>query len=415
MTRDLRLFYAFRLLATSYLYVPIFMFFLASRGFGFYPAMILGAVYAGVVILVEIPTGALADRIGRRKSMMAGSLAMVAACLTAYSAHTFGVFLIAEVLAAVSIALCSGADSAYLFDLLKDNGQGHDYPRREGTASAWHLVGSGAACIGGGFLAEVDLALPYLVTAGVAGLAFVIALCMRSEYSGVGRLAGRKTIGQELGAYLRLMATSVGEVRRNTRLIWIVFYSSVAFVLLAAMLYLLQPFLKSRGFQFWQVGIVYAGINFVAALSAHYANTLRRVLGEELLVWTLLAVLALSFLLLNQFSGQWVLGLLLVYSVSKGLYSPLVKPILNRQVTDSGRRATVLSIESIARRGSMSAFSVTAGLFGAASALYLAGAVGLGGLLLLAVASQHGPGRNTPSAPVIESAPQAVVSPDSTR
>ena len=35
MSQDLRLFYAFRLLATSYLYVPIFMLFQADRGLSF--------------------------------------------------------------------------------------------------------------------------------------------------------------------------------------------------------------------------------------------------------------------------------------------------------------------------------------------------------------------------------------------
>ena len=81
MARDLRLFYLFRLLATSYLWVPISVLFMQSRGLTFGQIMTLGGVYSAVVILVEIPTGAFADRIGRRQSMMLGALMMVAACL----------------------------------------------------------------------------------------------------------------------------------------------------------------------------------------------------------------------------------------------------------------------------------------------------------------------------------------------
>ncbi|MEM9489731.1 MAG: MFS transporter, partial [Myxococcota bacterium] len=63
MARDIKLFYIFRLLATSYLWVPVSVLFPISRGLTFEQVMLLSAVYSIVVILVEVPTGALADRI----------------------------------------------------------------------------------------------------------------------------------------------------------------------------------------------------------------------------------------------------------------------------------------------------------------------------------------------------------------
>src|SRR5262249_7989279 len=137
MARDLRLFYLFRLLSTSYLYVPVSVAFALSRGLGLFEVMLLSTVYCAAVILTEVPTGALADRLGRRATMMAGAVAMVAACLTYTFANGFAAFAVATGLAALSMTLCSGADSAYLFDLLNDHGRGDEYPRREGTASAW--------------------------------------------------------------------------------------------------------------------------------------------------------------------------------------------------------------------------------------------------------------------------------------
>ena len=104
MARDLRLFYLFRMLATSYLWVPIFVPFMMSRGLSFRDIMILAGVFSAVVIVVEIPTGAFADRIGRRTSMMTGALIMAASCLIAYQATTFHEFLLSEVLAAVSMS-----------------------------------------------------------------------------------------------------------------------------------------------------------------------------------------------------------------------------------------------------------------------------------------------------------------------
>ena len=160
MSRNLRLFYLFRLLATSYLYVPIFMLFQEGRGLSFFERLALVGIYAGVIVAVEIPTGVFADRIGRRRSMMIGALTMAASCLIAFESHSFGMFVIAESLAAISMALCSGADSAYLYDLLLEHDRGHEYSRRESAASAWHLMGSAIAFAGGGMLAQIDLSLP---------------------------------------------------------------------------------------------------------------------------------------------------------------------------------------------------------------------------------------------------------------
>ena len=57
LVRSLRLFYAFRLLATSYLFVPIFMLFQAARGLSFAQALVLGGLFSALVVVVEIPTG----------------------------------------------------------------------------------------------------------------------------------------------------------------------------------------------------------------------------------------------------------------------------------------------------------------------------------------------------------------------
>ncbi len=393
MARDLRLFYLFRLLATSYLWVPIFVFFMASRGLGFDEVMILSAIYSAVVILVEVPTGAFADRIGRRQSMMAGALAMMASCIIAYSSHSFGQFLVAEVLAAISMALCSGADSAYLFDLLHMNGCGHEYPERESIASAWHLVGNAAAFAAGGLLGEIDLGLPYLATAGVAGVAFVVALFMRDEQRLARPRREDQPLSAELREYFQLMGGALGDAWRNKRLAWIIFYSAAVFALLRVTIYLYQPYLASHGFEIWQTGLVFAGVYIIAAVVAHRANPLRKLVGEEVLVWGLLGTLAVSFVLLNQIAGPWVLCLLAVQASTKGLYSPLVKPILNREISDSSRRATVLSVESIARRSATGAVSLVTAFYGAYMAIYVCGLVGIGLFLALALLHRHAPAR----------------------
>lgn len=392
MARDLRLFYLFRLLATSYLWLPISVTFMQSRGLSFLEVAWLEALFSGVIILVEVPTGAVADRIGRRITMTAGALAMVASCFLAYRSHSFAGFALSSSLGALSMSLCSGADSAYLFDLLHSHGRGHEYPRREGTASAWHLAGLALAFALGGALGDVDLGLPYLVTAGVAGVAFCVALFLREDVAAPAH-HGERTLGEELRDYAGVMGRAIGDLPRNRRLLWIMGYSAVVFTLLKITIVLYQPYLDSRGFSLIERGLVFAGIHVLAALVAVRTDWLRRRLGEETLVWSVLVMLAVSFLLLNALSAAWALPMLAVQAVATGLYSPLVKPMINRETEDSSRRATVLSIESIMRRAGMLVFLPIAGLSGPLSAMYLCAAVGFAGGLVLALTARQSPSR----------------------
>jgi MFS family permease len=385
LARELRLFYAFRLLATSYLFIPIFMLFQAERGLSFFERLALGGLYSAVIIVIEVPTGVFADRAGRRRSMRFGALAMVAACLVAVRAESFASFALAESLAALSMALCSGADSAYLYDLLAAHGRVGEYARRESAASAWHLVGSAVAFAGGGLLAQIDLALPYLATAAVAGAAATVACLMREDHPAAS-IAGHLAPRIALRPWRQQMLAALAEVTRNGRLLWLVGYSAVVFALLRATIYVYQPYLAERGLGTLEIGVLFAAVYLVAALVAYRTHDLRAWLGDERLVWGLLGVLAASFVgLAAAGTGPWMLGLLLVQAVANGVYSPLTKPLLNQEIADSHGRAAVLSVESMARRAAIGLFAPLVGLYGQTDVMLLCGAAGLGGLVLLAV------------------------------
>ena len=69
--------------------------------------------------MFEVPTGALADRFGRCRAMMLGSLLMAIGCVVDFNGRDFWTFALGEGLLALGMTLTSGADSAYLYDLLR--------------------------------------------------------------------------------------------------------------------------------------------------------------------------------------------------------------------------------------------------------------------------------------------------------
>jgi MFS family permease len=383
MRRDLRLFYGYRLLSAAYLFVPAQVKFFLEHGLRFTEIFILNSVFNAVLVAFEVPTGALADRIGRRLAMVAGSCAMALACLVYYFGHSFAAFALAEATFALGMTLTSGADSAYLYDLVKDGGEAARYRAYEGTASSWKHIGMTLAFAAGGFLGQKGIALPYLAAAGLCGVAAVVALTLHEP------TPATPPEGARWRGYGPHIAQALHSVMRGRRLRYAILYSSLIFVLLRISLWLYQPYLAEAGFGLGATGLLLSALYFVAALCSHHVERIRARLPNGSIYWVLPGVLGATYLVLGRFATVWGVALLFAQKAVDGVYSPLTKELLNREIDDSRRRATVLSVESMVRRIAFSVFAPACGLlydrYGRAGAFYLCatvGVLGAGALLL---------------------------------
>src|SRR5688572_10799893 len=84
---------------------------------GFSPGLVATILAAGdlAVFVLEVPTGWLADRIGHRTSLIAGSLVQVAGMLAFWFAGDAMGLLVASLLVALGDAFRSGADEALIY------------------------------------------------------------------------------------------------------------------------------------------------------------------------------------------------------------------------------------------------------------------------------------------------------------
>lgn len=98
-------------------------FFMIWGGLSFFQLMILQAWFSLWIVVFEIPTGALADQIGRKKTILLGILANILGIILYVMTPSFGMFLLAELFWALAQALFSGAKEALLYDTLVDHGR----------------------------------------------------------------------------------------------------------------------------------------------------------------------------------------------------------------------------------------------------------------------------------------------------
>jgi len=349
MARTLWLYNLYRALCTAHLHKAVFVFVFLARGLSMAEILLLQTIFTGAAFALEVPTGAWADRLGRRRSMRLGSLLMAVASVGYFVAPGFAALALCEFTFAAGLTLTSGADSAYLYDQLEAAGRAREYLRREAAANAAKYVGLGVAAAAGGLLAFVRSPdATFLVTAvtcaGAFGVTFFFPATHRSGHSRSAASASRSP------GLVRGMRQGLGTIRRSPALCWVLAYSALLFTLVILSGTLFQPVLKNQGFNFLGIGLVFAGLNFVGAASALRLGRATWSRWQEPILWLLPALLVFCYLFMGLLGPLMVVGLMIGHYVVTGVYSPVVKTLINEEVSDSGVRATVLSAESAAKR-----------------------------------------------------------------
>ena len=133
--RNVRLFIAFRVLFNSRFYYPVFTILFLDFGLTIDQFALLNAAWAAAIVLLEVPSGALADTIGRRKLLVVtGILMVIEIALLCFvplgnASLLFAVFIVNRILSGAAEAAASGADEAIAYDSLKKEGDAGDWPR----------------------------------------------------------------------------------------------------------------------------------------------------------------------------------------------------------------------------------------------------------------------------------------------
>lgn len=132
---NLRRFTIFRLFYSARFYYPVFTVLFLDYGLTLEQFAILNIVWALTIVLAEVPSGALADIVGRKRlvvfaaAMMVVEMALIVFAPIGASPLLFLLFLANRICSGLSEAAASGADEALAYDSLKALGREDDWSR----------------------------------------------------------------------------------------------------------------------------------------------------------------------------------------------------------------------------------------------------------------------------------------------
>jgi MFS family permease len=354
MEKNLRKFYWYRLTKFSLFHIAILVLFYQERGLSFSQIMILQSIYYFAKVLSEVPTGALADRVGRKKALVLGSFCHSFAYLLIFFSHSLVLFILGEIIAGIAMSSAYGADSALAYDTLKGLGKSDQYQRVEGNANSMRHLGFAIFAPLGGLLAAVNLSLPYLASSIGIFFSGLIALTMVEPPRG--KEGVEESIGNARKKSYHEMRRSLDLLMGNKRILWLVLFFSVIFLATRLGFWTYQPYMKLVGLPLSLFGIVFAAFHLFSALVSRQADRMERSLKEKLMLLMMPILVVVSFVLMSRFLVLWAISFILIQQVTTALHEPVLKTYVNR-LTPSQVRATMLSVQHMAGNAAFAIFA----------------------------------------------------------
>jgi MFS family permease len=365
-SRNIPLFIAFRVLFNARWYYPVLAILFLDLGLSVQQYAMLNVAWAAAIVGLEVPSGALADYLGRRRMIIIAAILMIIEmAVFAFAPRgnpslLFGLFLVNRLLSGAAEASASGADEALAYDSLVAEGRQKEWPQVLARVMRWQSAAffitlmAGAAIYDEGFMQrtleaagipwkitkETAMRLPLFFTLGNAVLALAVALSMREP---------KATVAETPTASPWKTTLAAG------RWIWL---TPAAFaVILTGLCFdsIVRLFLTYESGYFRLIGLPTAAFGIAAAalsLLGFVVPPIAKRMAERGSMprnFGVLAVAVFIGLMGSTFTTPWY-GLiwLVPLTMAMGFIQFFVSHYLNELVTDSRRRATILSFRGLA-------------------------------------------------------------------
>lgn len=338
LDRNIAVMMVYKVTITLFFFVPVMTLFWQENGLSLLEVMILQSIFSITTVLLEVPSGLMADRYGRRNVLIAASFMSLAGLAIYCIADDFYSFLVAELSMAVWIAFMSGADSALLYDSLKVLKREDEYSRIWGNIQFYSLVFLAVVNILGGVIASHGLRYTLYASLPFSMIAFASSFFFTDP--------ARRLSTESLRQQLRVTA-SVFSLR--SPLLWIMVYGGLIFAFNQGGLWIYQPYFRASGIEIVYFGALFAAFQVVAALAGKYSWWFQAHIGENRLLVLLLVVSTVASILLGVHVAIYSFVFVFLHQVVRGIFGILVSNQINKRVSTE-IRASVLSVNALVGR-----------------------------------------------------------------
>lgn len=344
-------------LAFAWFPIPTIILFYQSHGLNLEQAVLLKTILSLSILFLEVPSGYIADRLGRKFCLVGGSAVWLIGWLFYCTGSSFSAFAVAEILAGVAGSLISGADTAIAYETLLELNRESYYRTLEGRLVAIAGVTEAVCGLIGAAVAEINLVYPFYLQTVCLALYLGLSLTLTEP---------KRHVEIEISQHQSLKSIIADVFIKRPSLRWLILLSGTFSSATFLIVWLSQGYFQQINLPITAMGWAWAIFHLLMSLASINAHRIETVLGIKKALLILVLLLGSAYIFLGSINSMTgIIFIALIYIV-RGVRSPLTLNLINQQVP-SAIRATVLSLSSFTFH---LGFAIIAPAIGAISSSY---------------------------------------------
>jgi MFS family permease len=308
---------------------------------------LMESVVMTILVLSNIPAGALADSIGKKRAVLIGRVfLLISISCFATMANPLSAW-IGNISWAIGFALTSGSESSLLYETLASSGSEHQFRRVQGKAVGLRFLVAALSCLLVGVLASIHPRLPLYLSIPGMFLALLLVLPMKEPI---------QTQSFSWQMQLLILKNGVAFVLKTPVVLWMVAFAALIGAISKVWFFTYNPYFELVGVPLSHYGIIFFLLNVVAWLSSHYAHQIESKASEFGLIVFSLACLVIPITIMALFPAYVVVYFVLAQNIVRGFIRPFTEDFVHHHIsTEQARdsRATIMSVKSAASQLAM--------------------------------------------------------------
>lgn len=319
-------------------FIPVLALFYIASQVSLPEFSIIMAVFALSTFLLEIPTGVLADIIGKKKTLILSRLMYVIEVFLIAFFNGFWTFLIAKIISGIGVSLSSGTDSALLYDSLKRMKKEKDYKRVSGVRYYISYISQAIVFTIGSFLFAINYKLPAKLSLIPLVIGLFLTFFLTEPYHNNKKLSLRD---------------SWNHLKEGLRLFWnnpyLKYLAMLTFAIsscVSIMLSISAAFFKEILVPLSIIGLLATVASIISAFSSKQAHKWELKLGENRSLFFVQIAIILSVFGMSLMIPYYGVLFYMIIPLIAGFFGVLISDYANKNV-DTSHRATMLSINNM--------------------------------------------------------------------
>ena len=321
----------------------IWVLYMVYKGLPLWQIGIVEGIFHVASFLFEVPSGALADLLGRKNVIIAGRIcSALSASINLFSTNLFG-FSIGFVISALGYNLNSGSEEALIYDSLKQVNCEKDYLNVNSKLNLIIEISQGLSTFIGGVLAEYSYVYCY-ITAIVISLLSLIPAFMFNEPLKEDKDKEFNNI-KERTSLKNHFKTCYEILKNNTEIIKILIYFPVVFTFDTVVYFYGQQYFSELGFNKIDISLIMLLSGLFSCFGALSCEKVMSLLGDKT-KYLASILMGISIIMI---SGKNIAVSVIFFAImtyANALLYPIQSSSLNKLIP-SEQRATIISIDSM--------------------------------------------------------------------